>query len=136
MTGACHVCAAVEAATPDGLVYDRGPWAAYAVADVPGWVMLASRRHAEGMWALDAEESSTLGEAIQAIGVAVKSETGAERIHLVYLGENALHFHMGFFPLQAGEEALFPNQGLVDHIQAHADADTARSVADRIRANL
>ena len=66
----------------------------------------------------------------------VKSETGAERIHLVYLGENALHFHMGFFPRQQGEEALFPNQGLVDHIKEHADPGAARAAADRIRAQI
>jgi diadenosine tetraphosphate (Ap4A) HIT family hydrolase len=116
--------------------YDSGPWAAYLVADVPGWVILAARQHVEGMWSLSPEQASGLGQAVRSIGAAVKAVTGAELVHLVYLGASALHFHIGFFPRQPGEPALFDNTRLAEAAQNKVDSERARSVGSDIRAAI
>jgi diadenosine tetraphosphate (Ap4A) HIT family hydrolase len=132
----CHVCATLKAVSSDQLVYDSGTWAAYPVADVPGWVMLAARQHVEGMWSLSPEQASGLGEAVRSIGAAVKAVTGADRVHLVFLGEASPHFHIGFFPRRTGEQALFDNARLAETAQSTVDPDRARAIGAAIRAAI
>jgi diadenosine tetraphosphate (Ap4A) HIT family hydrolase len=133
---ACHVCATLTSTSSDQLVYDDGLWAGYLVADVPGWVMLAAKQHVEGMWSLSPEQASGLGDAVRSIGSAVKATTGADRVHLVYLGQSAPHFHMGFFPRLAGEPALFDNARLADAARSQVDPERARTVGADIRAAI
>jgi diadenosine tetraphosphate (Ap4A) HIT family hydrolase len=132
----CHMCATLSTAAPEQIVYDKGPWSAFLTADVPGWVMLATKDHTEGMWSLSPDQAEGLGEAVQLIGAAVKETTGAERIHLVYLGDSALHFHVGFFPRPAGEPGLFDNSRLVATVGSEADPDQARTLGAGIRAAI
>lgn len=134
MAADCHICRAV--ADGGSHVYDEGAWVAYAAADVPGWVMLATKEHLEGMWSLSVEQSVGLGPAIRALGRAVIETTGAQRAHLVFLGESGLHFHLGFFPRAAGEPPLLDNAPLIEAAQTAADAERARVLAQRIRSAL
>jgi diadenosine tetraphosphate (Ap4A) HIT family hydrolase len=134
MSESCHFCAAY--ADRERRVYDGGAWFAFATGDVPGWVMLATKKHTEGMWSLSAEEAAGVGGAISAVGRAVKEATGAQRVHLVFLGEHALHFHLGFFPRADGESPLLDNAPLLAAAQTRVDAEQARAVAERIRSAL
>jgi diadenosine tetraphosphate (Ap4A) HIT family hydrolase len=130
----CTICQIY--ASRERHVYDDGAWFAFATGDVPGWVMLASKEHAEGTWGLSAEQAAGLGPAIRAVGRAVKQATAAQRVHTVFLGEHALHFHLGFFPRADGEPPLLDNTPLVGAAQADADPERARALEERIRAML
>lgn len=134
MSESCHICAAY--ADRERHVYDEGAWFAFESGDVPGWVMLGTKKHTEGMWSLSAEDATGLGPAIRAVGRAVKQATNAQRVHLVFLGEHALHFHLGFFPRAEGEAALLDNGPLLEAAQTRADAEQVRAVAARIRSTL
>jgi diadenosine tetraphosphate (Ap4A) HIT family hydrolase len=130
----CHVCKTLS--DPQQVLYDAGPWAAFLVANVPGWVMLGTKEHVEGMWGLSDDEAAGFGPAVRTIGRAVKETTGAERVHLVYLGENALHFHVGFFPRQRGEPPLLENGRMLEELKARANEEEARELGAKIAAAI
>jgi diadenosine tetraphosphate (Ap4A) HIT family hydrolase len=132
--GGCHICDAVGAS--DRHLYSDATWCAFSPADVPGWVMLATREHVRGMWDLSPEQADTLGQLIRAVGGAVVEATGAHRAHLVYLGESALHFHLMFLPRNEHEPPLLDNSPLVAAAQATGDVEAVRTVAARIRRRL
>lgn len=130
----CHVCSMLSQDDPDRIVYEDDHWRAFLMADVPGWVMLASKRHAEGPWGLSSGEAEGLGPAVQSVGAAVRDATSADRVHTVFLGENSLHFHLGFFPRVPGEPSLFDNSTLAAHMQEHQDSAKALVMGGQIRA--
>jgi diadenosine tetraphosphate (Ap4A) HIT family hydrolase len=132
----CHVCRTLAEPEPEQIVYDEGPWFAFLAANVPGWVMLATKEHVDGMWGLSPEAAAGLGPLLQRFGAAVKDVTGADRVHLVYLGENALHFHVGFFPRLPGEPALLENGRMVEEVETLADPDRARELGAAVRDSL
>jgi diadenosine tetraphosphate (Ap4A) HIT family hydrolase len=130
MNEGCHICKAF--ADSQQFVYDDGPWFAFA-AGAPGWVMLGTKEHREGMWSLSADDAAGLGPAIRAVGGAVKQVTNAHRVHMVFLGETGLHFHLGFFPRAAGDRALLDNAPLIEAARGQVDTDQVRVIAERIR---
>jgi diadenosine tetraphosphate (Ap4A) HIT family hydrolase len=130
----CHVCDAVGAR--ERHLYSDATWFAFSPAEVPGWVMLATREHVQGMWDLSSEQAESLGPLVRAIGGAVVEATGAHRAHLVYLGESALHFHLMFLPRNEQEPPLLDNSPLVAAAQATGDVEAVRAVAARIRGML
>lgn len=129
----CHVCKAF--ADDQRFVYDEGPWFAFAT-DVPGWLMLGTKEHQEGMWNLSADDAVALGPAIRALGSAVKQVTNAHRVHMVFLGETGLHFHLGFFPRAEGDPPLLDSAPLGAAAQTQADPEQARVLEQRIRLTL
>jgi diadenosine tetraphosphate (Ap4A) HIT family hydrolase len=129
----CHVCTLLGSVEPEQVVLDEGPWTATLMANVPGWIQLATKEHVEGPWSLDEDEAATLGSALSRVASALKSETGADRIHVVYLGENALHFHLGLFPRRPGEEALLENGRIAEEVTATADQAKAQALGAALR---
>jgi diadenosine tetraphosphate (Ap4A) HIT family hydrolase len=93
--------------------------------------MLATRDHVEGPWSLSADDAATLGPALRDVARAAKAATAAERIHVVFLGENALHVHFGFFPRASGEPALLDNGPMIEAMRT-ADANRAASIRDAV----
>src|ERR1700755_1065705 len=67
MSDSCPICAA---AADEQHLHDDGVWFAFSPADVPGWVMLGTRAHVEGMWSLAAEQAAGLGPLVRALGPA------------------------------------------------------------------
>jgi diadenosine tetraphosphate (Ap4A) HIT family hydrolase len=133
MSESCHVCASLEKLTPEVTVFDEGPWVAFKMADVPGWIQLATKRHGEGIWTLTDEEADTLGRAARAVNAALMKVTGADLVHGVYLGAGAKHYHMGMFPRMPGEGPLFSNDGLLDGIKNHADPEGTLAMCASVR---
>ena len=129
----CHVCKALDNPDPADVVYDDGTWAAYLMAPVPGWITMAPKEHVEGVTELPPATAATLGQTARAIGVALKAETGADRIHMVYLGEGARHFHVGFFPRQAEDQSLFDNGRLLQTMESSSDQAEARRLGAAVR---
>ena len=133
---ACHVCEAVASPAPGSVVLDEDAWLAYNIADVPGWIMLASREHVEGAAGLGDGAASSFGPIARRIDRAVRAATGAERVHLVFLGDTARHFHLGFFPRQAGESGLFDTARLGSDVGALKDPERAAPITAAIAGTL
>lgn len=92
----CMIRQQLAAGAADDIVVEDDDWVGCNVGDVPGWTMLATREHVEGAHALSEAQAATLGGHVRRLGVAVTAATGADRVHVVYLGESSRHFHFGF----------------------------------------
>ena len=132
----CVICEweSADEEPPGGWVLRTDLWSACVAPDfeVPGWLFLELRRHAEGPTALTPEEASELGPLIVDVSTAVQAATGAERVYLLAFGELFPHFHvlvaprMPMAPPEHTGPHLFLNRGdLIDH---HRAADTALAV--------
>jgi diadenosine tetraphosphate (Ap4A) HIT family hydrolase len=91
---ACLLCG-MEDAGGDRVVFRDERWAAEIIPgyDVPGWVVLRVRRHAERLGGLDEQELATFGARARDISAAVGEATGAATTYLMVFGENHRHFH-------------------------------------------
>lgn len=130
MSGICHICDALH--DREHHVYDEDGWFAFAAAEVPGWMMLGTKQHVEGMWSMSPAQAAALGPAVRALGQALKQATGAHRCHIVYLGESGLHCHLAFFPREHGEPALLDNKPLLAAARSNRDPERAREIAERV----
>jgi diadenosine tetraphosphate (Ap4A) HIT family hydrolase len=130
---ACRICELLLSQADDRVVLDDGTWCAYQVANVPGWITLATKHHVDGPESLTDLQTESLGRHIRAIGEAVKRATGAERVHVVYLGEAARHFHAGFFPRMSEQQALLGNERLLAEVSSAADPPGAATIRTRVR---
>jgi diadenosine tetraphosphate (Ap4A) HIT family hydrolase len=104
--------------------------------EVPGWLFLELRRHAEGPMSLTPEEASELGPLLAAVSGAVQAATGAERVYVLAFGELFPHFHllvaprMPMAPPEHTGPHLFLNRSdLVDRDRA---ADTALAICRQL----
>jgi diadenosine tetraphosphate (Ap4A) HIT family hydrolase len=93
--GECLICA-TDDAPEDAVVFRDDLWAAEVVPgyEVPGWVFLRARRHAELLTGLDPQELATLGFRARDLVAAMSEATGAPAVYLMGFGENYRHFHM------------------------------------------
>lgn len=91
----CLICAS-EDIPEDAVVFRDDLWAAelFPGYEVPGWVVLRTRRHAEGLTALDPDELDTLGRRARDLVAALTDVTGAPATYLLAFGENHRHFHL------------------------------------------
>jgi diadenosine tetraphosphate (Ap4A) HIT family hydrolase len=100
----CLICEQEDAADPALSVFceDDG-WAAGVVPgyDVPGWVVLRIRRHAEGLDALTDAELAAFGRRARDLVAAVRAVTGAAATYLMVFGEANPHFHALITPRTA-----------------------------------
>ena len=90
----CLLCAMEEA--DDTAVVFRDPlWAAEIVPgyEVPGWLILRVRRHAERITGLEPPELATFARRARDLVAAVTAVTGALTTYLLVFGENYPHFH-------------------------------------------
>ena len=94
MMDGCLLCT-MEDADETSVVFRDPLWAAEIVPgyDVPGWLILRSRRHAERITGLDDEELSSYGRRARDLVAAVTEVTGAPATYLLVFGENYPHFH-------------------------------------------
>jgi diadenosine tetraphosphate (Ap4A) HIT family hydrolase len=129
----CHVCESLSAGDSEQLVYEDDDWVAFQVAAVPGWVTLATREHVEGADGLSASQADRLGGALRRLTGGLREVTGASRVHVVYLGESALHFHLALFPRRPEEPSLIGNDRIVAAVAEGADAEQAESLRKALR---
>jgi diadenosine tetraphosphate (Ap4A) HIT family hydrolase len=66
-------------------------WEGY---EVPGWLFLELRRHAEGLWSLNRQEREELGDLLWRTSLALRKWEGCEKVYAVAFGENVPHFHV------------------------------------------
>jgi diadenosine tetraphosphate (Ap4A) HIT family hydrolase len=92
----CAICAMVAATPPDRWVYENESWVAGTLPglEIPGWIVLALRRHAVGAAPLAERECRDLGAALSPPLGALAGATDAERIYLQAYGEQEAHWHL------------------------------------------
>ena len=103
--------------------------------DVPGWLLLWSRRHSEGPAALTDDEAAELGRQIKRVSRALCSAMETEKVYVAWLGENHPHFHVLF---AARTAAMRRQRGprLLDNFESFRDAAAASVVAAAVRVQL
>jgi diadenosine tetraphosphate (Ap4A) HIT family hydrolase len=132
LVAGCSVCDYLRKLTPDQTILQNEHWIAGPMLDVPGWVMLMTRQHREGVWSLSDAEAASLGTMARDIAGALVKTVGAERVHMAAQGEVALHYHCGLLPRRPGETPVFNSMDLVTRAEHAADPAEARAVAARL----
>lgn len=125
---ACSVCQYMERLTPDRILWEDDYWIGGALLDVPGWIMVMTKRHAEGIWSLSDEEAVRFGPMMRDIAGVLKDVTGAERIHYAAMGEVAPHYHNAIMPRLLGQKPVWDSMDMVVRARADADAQASRDI--------
>jgi diadenosine tetraphosphate (Ap4A) HIT family hydrolase len=136
----CELCAreATDAEPAGGWVVRTAWWSACVAPgfDVPGWLFLELRRHAEGPMGMDDDEAGELGILIRQLSSAIERVTGAERVYVVAYGELFPHFHVLLSPRLPGAPPQFRGPSLFGHGDELRDPAAAAETAVRIREAL
>lgn len=92
---ACAVCA-MEEVDDASIVFRDELWAAEIMpgAEVPGWITLRARRHAERADGLNDAEADSFGRHVRDVAAALTDVTGAPTTYLMAFSENHPHFHV------------------------------------------
>lgn len=92
---ACLLCA-TEGADEADIVFRDELWAAEVVAgyEVPGWVILRARRHAERLVGLSSGELDVFAYRLRDLVAAVSEVMAAPTTYQLVFGENYKHFHV------------------------------------------
>ncbi|MGE0710832.1 MAG: HIT family protein [Planctomycetota bacterium] len=142
----CVACALTKdpRAVPGGRILETSRWhLEHAVAPVPlpGWLILRTIRHTEGITGLDAAEGAELGRLLQLVPQVLKEVTGAERIYVCCFTEVLPHLHIHLIP-RAPDEPLRGPQLFVERIAAQREPEdpaataAAAEIAERVRRGL
>lgn len=136
--GACAICAMVADEPEDGWAYEDESWVAGMLAglEIPGWIVLALRRHATETAPLSEDEAAALGTAIRRVSAAVEDVTGAERVYLQVYGEIERHWHL---LISARGPEIPPEHRHVQffvHRERYVDPDEAQRVFEALRDTL
>lgn len=132
----CHVCDGIATASAETELLVDEAWSARAVTDVPGWVMLATRRHGDWTWGLSDAEAASFGPVLRRLSDAVRKAANAERVYVMALGENSLHYHLVLLPRSADLAPELRGPALLGSSEALADRAEAQRVAAEIRREL
>lgn len=99
MTSPCKMCE-MEDIDEANIIFRDDLWAAEVVPgfDVPGWIVLRARRHAERMTGLNDEELAGLGHHARDVVAAVTEATGSEATYTLAFGEAFPHYHLLITP--------------------------------------
>jgi diadenosine tetraphosphate (Ap4A) HIT family hydrolase len=134
----CAICAMVDAEPAAGWAYQDETWVAGILAglEVPGWIVLALRRHAEETAPLSELEAANLGPAIRRLSAAVEDVTDAERVYLQAYGEKERHWHLLISARGTEIPPEHRHVSLFAHRQEYVDVAAAHQVLDRLRTAL
>lgn len=98
----CVICAreSADEEPPGGWVLRTDLWSACVAPDfeVPGWLFLELRRHADGPMGMDDAEAGEMGVLLSRLTAGIQAVTGAEKVYVVAYGELFSHFHLLLMP--------------------------------------
>lgn len=63
---------------------------------LPGWLVLAARRHIEAIDALTEDEAVELGQLLRRVSIALREVTGCLKTYVMQFAEQAEHPHVHF----------------------------------------
>lgn len=89
-----------ELTAPGGTLLETDFWVLEHSADIqlPGLLILKTRRHLENVSRLSREEAMELGPLIKRAASACQKATGADRIYVLSFGETVRHVHFWLLP--------------------------------------
>ena len=132
----CELCEreSSDEEPPGGWVLRSDLWSAYVARgfEVPGWLFLQLRRHADGPMGMTDAEAAEFGHLVRDLTGAVQAAMEAERVYVLAYGELYSHFHvvlvprMPFAPDDEKGPTLFTKRAEL------ADAPAAYEAATRI----
>lgn len=132
----CGICNYLKQLQPERTLWEDEYWVCGPLLDVPGWTMVMTRRHVEGLWSLSDEEAVRFGLIMRDIAEVVKDVTGAQRVHFAAMGEVAPHYHNAILPRLADEEPVWDSMAMVERARITADLDAALPIEAMLRARL
>lgn len=136
MRDGCEIC---ERETTDeepfgGWVLRTDRWSACVAPgfEVPGWLFLELRRHAEGPMGMSPQEASELGPLLVQLTTAIQTATESDRVYVLAFGELYPHFHV----LLAPRMPMAPTEHTGPHLFLNRadliDRDRAATVAQAV----
>jgi diadenosine tetraphosphate (Ap4A) HIT family hydrolase len=134
----CTMCAQLLSEPEGGWVLRHGGWAAlvYPGHEVPGSIVVALERHAEGIAELDRTEAEEYGVVAWRLARALQAATDSERVYLAAFGESVPHFHFLAAARTEDVDHALRGPGFVLAKDQMRDPEAAQAVAERIRAAL
>lgn len=131
----CLLCM-MEEADETRIVFRDELWAAEIVPgyEVPGWIILRVRRHAERITSLTNNELATLAYRARDLTAAITDVTGAPVTYLLVFGENYAHFHVLIAPREEDVPTERRGGNILQHRLEASDASAARQLLPAIRA--
>ena len=98
LAGVCHTCelnAQVDDLPLRERLYMNDDWrVAHGWSSLPGWLVVALRRHAEALHELTAGEAASLGPILRAASVALKGAVGCEKTYVILFAEHPRYPHV------------------------------------------
>jgi diadenosine tetraphosphate (Ap4A) HIT family hydrolase len=137
----CFICrkhADWEAQPPGGYLYEDAHWK---VGHGPsqmvglGTLVIESARHYLDFAEMTTDEATSYGPLLARLYVALKAETGAERIYTAVFMEGASHFHAWLHPRLPGEQVRGPALLMLDY-NVPCDEAAATRLVVALRARL
>ncbi|MEV5409687.1 hypothetical protein AB0K60_12725 [Thermopolyspora sp. NPDC052614] len=132
---ACLICEQ-EHADPEDVVFRDDTWSAGVITgyEVPGWIVLRLRRHAEGLSGLTAAELAQFGRRARDVVTAVSAVTGASATYFMIFGEANPHLHSLITPRTADIGADRRLGDILKLRTERAAPEAARALVPAIRA--
>jgi diadenosine tetraphosphate (Ap4A) HIT family hydrolase len=128
----CALCERFANVGPE-LLWSDEHWVVADILGAPGWTSVATRRHVKGSWNLSDAECAGHGPLLRDLTAAIKTATGAERVHLVSQGEMEIHFHWLIMPRLPGESPAVDGKQFIARATQLKDPAKAAEVDERIR---
>ena len=133
----CALCATELSSTepPGGWVLRTELWSAsvFEGFEVPGWLFLQLRRHAEGPMGMLPEEAAELGGHLVELTSAIQAVTHAEKVYVLAYGEAYPHFHLVLHPRLPAAPAGLKGPALFGAREELRDEGRAAEVAAEMR---
>jgi hypothetical protein len=104
--------------------------------EVPGWLALQLRRHAEGPAGMNDEEAASLGPMISDLSKAIVETLPGSKVYIVAFGEVYPHFHVLLAPRTIDSPSDLRGPALIAGRAEVVDVPAALDVAARIRERL
>ncbi len=133
----CLLCVTEDAAD-SAVVFRDELWAAEVLPgyEVPGWVVLRVRRHAERITALSDDEVDSFGRRARDLVAAVTEVNGTPATYLLAFGETYPHFHVLVVP--RGDDVPDDHRAgdILKLLPQRVDPVAARAMVPALRAAL
>jgi diadenosine tetraphosphate (Ap4A) HIT family hydrolase len=126
----------LEDADDSAVVFRDQLWAAELAPDyeVPGWLFLRTRRHAERITGLTSEELASYGRRTRDLVAAVGAVMAAEVTYQLVFGESFPHFHALIVPRPDTVPADRRSGGILQLRPQLLDPPAARALVPALRA--
>lgn len=129
----CLICQTVENAAEAQIVHRDKHWTASAAMSVPGWFLLCTNRHNQGIWELTEAEAELYGPLLVRLSSAIRQAGDAEKVYVLSAGESAPHFHALVMGRGARISGDWLGRALLGKAAELGDADEADRTAKAVK---